>query len=304
MLLSSLLSQCVELPTQAFAEGLVFGEGPRFRDGELYVSDMLGKKIFKISEDGKKTVVVEVEQQPNGMDFLPDGSLVYASMFDQKVYRLSDGHVSLYADLSSVFTGYSGDMVVDRAGRLYVDDTGGRVLHGGPRQTARIAIVEPDGTFRVGAENINFANGIGIDCAGTSLYVSASSDGILNKFDIGEGGILVNRREIWNVKSFTDAKNGTSIDGICIDAEDGIWLSLLAQEMFVRLDRDGRLTHVVNVPGHAAACALGGQDGKTLYCVTNNIPESCSVFEAMMQRKTECTILTARVQVPRGTALP
>ena len=302
--LSEVLDRAITISSRLLATGLEFGEGPRFHEGKLYLSDMLGRKIYTIDDSGAKDVLLEVEQQPNGMCFLPDGSLIYTSMFDCKLYRYADGKTRLFADLSSVMTGYPGDMVIDRAGRVYVDDVGSRVLHGEPRKPGRLVLVQPDGSVQVVADDIAFPNGIAINSSANSLLISASTERILYAFDIAESGELSNRRRILDLTSFSDSKDRTACDGLCIDAEDGLWLSLLDFEVFARLDRNGTFTHVVHTKGHATACALGGPDGKTLYLISNEIPAGSTMFKAMMDRKVSCTVSVAKVDIPRGAGLP
>ena len=302
--LSETLDRATELSSRVLATGLIFGEGPRFHQGKLYLSDMIGKKIYAIDDSGAKEVFLEVEQQPNGMCFLPDGSLIFTSMFDCRLYRYAEGETTLFADLSSVMTGYPGDMVIDRAGRVYVDDVGARVLHGEPRKPGRVVLVDPDGSFRIIAEDIAFPNGIAIDSSGKLLFLSASTERILYAFDIAENGNLSNRHQILDLTAYTDSKDRTACDGLCIDAEDGLWLSLLDFQVFARRDRTGTITHVVPTKGQATACALGGPDGRTLYLVTNDIPPGRTMFEAMINREVTCTVSTARVDMPRGKGLP
>ena len=67
-----------------------------------------------------------------------DCRLVIASRFDRCIYVADGDRLELYADLSDVVTGYLGDMAVDSVGRLYVDDTGSRVLHGEPLDPRRV----------------------------------------------------------------------------------------------------------------------------------------------------------------------
>ena len=304
LLLSEAFSRATELSSRVLATGLEFGESPRFHEGKLFVSDMLGKKIYTIDDLGTKQVFLEVEQQPNGMCFLPDGSLIFTSMFDCRLYRYAEGSTTLFADLSSVMTGYCGDVVIDKAQRIYVDDVGSRVLHGEPRKPGRVILVERDGSFRVAAEPIGFPNGIAIDSSGEVLFLSASTERMLYAFDIGENGSLRNRRQIFDLTKFSDSKDRTACDGLCIDAENGLWLSLLDFEVFARLDRSGTITNIVRTNGHATACALGGLDGRTLYLVTNEYPSGRSMFEAMMSREVCCTISVARVNIPRSKGLP
>ncbi|KAF2486942.1 hypothetical protein BDY17DRAFT_308288 [Neohortaea acidophila] len=303
--LSEVVSQAIELQSQPLTDGLTFGESPRFHNGKLYVSDMMGRKIYTIDpRTGSKEVVVGVEQCPNGMAFLSDGSLIYSSMFDGKLYRLADGVSELYVDLASVLAGYPGDMVIDQNDRVYVDDVGSRVLHGEPMSPGRVIIVERDRSIRTTLEGTAFANGVAIDSSQRRLYLSASGARTVSVYDIDQGGDPQHGEVILDLGKFPDAKEFTMCDGLCIDAEDALWLSLLESEMFVRRDRSGRFTHVVHTDGHAVACALGGEDGKTLYMLTNTSPKERSLFEAMANRETRCTITTARVSVGRGKGRP
>jgi sugar lactone lactonase YvrE len=296
---------------QALADGLYFGESPRYRDGHLYVSDMTGRKIYRINTTTKeKEVLVEVENQPNGMCFRPDGSLIYSSMFDAKIYRLQDGKHTLYADASGVMSGYCGDMVIDKSGRVFLDDTGARVLHGETPRPGRLLAIEPDGTVTVAAEDIVFPNAVFISNDGKNLYVAETFRYGLLRYEIDDAGKLTNRQNYWSptvlpgVVKETMAANMIGIDGGCMDAEGGMWLSMLGYEEFIRLDASGKQTHSIKSQGHATACTLGGEDGKTLFLVMNQVPEGENLFTAMVAKRTTCTIGKVRVDVGRGTALP
>ncbi|KAJ5118414.1 uncharacterized protein N7443_007344 [Penicillium atrosanguineum] len=90
----------------------------------------------------------------------------------------------------------------------------------------------------------------------------------------------------------------------CMDADDGMWLSMLSYERFIRLDAQGNITHQIKVDGRATACTLDGEDGQTLFLVTNKVPSDESSFQAMANKRTKCTVSTAKVDIPRGAALP
>ncbi|MDR7080213.1 sugar lactone lactonase YvrE [Neobacillus niacini] len=81
-------------------------------------------------------------------------------------------------------------------------------------------------------------------------------------------------------------------------------MSKLGPEVFVRIDRNGNVTHKIPVKGHATACTLGGEDGRILYLVANEIPDGTDLFEAMMKGHATCRDLTATVDIPRGAARP
>jgi len=290
--------------------GLYFGESPRWRDGTLYISDMLGKKVYAIDALGNKTVIAEMPLKPNGLGFLPNGDLILSSMHDTKLYRYTPAGLELYADLSSVFTGYIGDMVIDDKGRIYVDDVGARVFEGEALKPGRIVIVEPNGEISVGLEDCHFPNGIVITPDKKRIVFAETFIERLSTVDIVDGK-LVNRRVLLNMEEVFASEDDRThkrgcIDGIAIDAEGGIWLSVLRSEQYVRIDSEGRITDRVHVPGHeVVACTLGGEDGKTLFLAATRIKGNHkNIFEAMVALDTETTIFTTRVTVGRGDGRP
>src|SRR5215208_1407458 len=105
--------------TEVLAGGSYF-EGPRWHEGSWWVSDFYRHTVSRVRPDGGEDVVLEVENQPSGLGWLPDGSLLVVSMKDQRLLRVTDGEVSTHADLSDVCGGHLSDMVVDAAGRAYV----------------------------------------------------------------------------------------------------------------------------------------------------------------------------------------
>ena len=291
-------------------DGIIFGEGPRWRNGTLYISDMLGKKIYAIDETGNKEVLVEVPNQPNGICFSADGTLIHCSMFDQKLYKVVDGKDVLHTDLSPLMTGYCGDIVMDATGRIYVDDVGARLHHGESKRPGRVIIVEQDGTIRTAVDNIMFPNGIVISPDGKTMLLGESHAHCITRFDIAPDGSLHNR-SVW-LDTFELIEYGVEgdrvsfpwVDGLVMDAEGGVWVSMLKADCFVRVDKNAKPTHIVRVQGDATACTLGGPDGKTLYMVCNAIPKNEDIFEAMTKGRSKGCVMTALVDVPKGNTRP
>src|ERR1700693_5404652 len=94
-------------------EGLHFGEGPRWHDGRLWLSDMHGLTVLAVNLDGQAEPVVEVPGQPSGLGWLPDGRLLVVSMTDRKLLRLDRDGLKVHADLSKLAGWDCNDMVVD-----------------------------------------------------------------------------------------------------------------------------------------------------------------------------------------------
>src|SRR3974390_3298010 len=101
-------------------EGGAFFEAPRWHDGRWWVSDFYRHAVYTVGTEGSEELVLEVEHQPSGLGWLPDGSLLVVSMKDQRVLRRDrEGSVSVHADLGDFTNSWGNDMVVDRHGRAW-----------------------------------------------------------------------------------------------------------------------------------------------------------------------------------------
>ena len=55
------------------------------------MSDFYAHRSAGCRPTAPRTVVLEVENQPSGLGWLPDGSLLVVSMKDQRLLRVADG---------------------------------------------------------------------------------------------------------------------------------------------------------------------------------------------------------------------
>jgi sugar lactone lactonase YvrE len=243
------------------ADGFVFLEGPRWHDGKLWVSDMHDDRVLTVDLDGRRETVVEVPGQPSGLGWLPDGRLLVVSMTERRLLRLDPTGLSVVADLSSVATFHCNDMVVDAQGRAYIGNFGFDFEAGMPQQTAVLALVLPDGTVRVAAEELAFPNGAVITPDGKTLIVGESFGARLTAFDIATDGTL-GRRRVWA------AVHGVVPDGICLDAEGAIWVASPLSKEVVRVREGGEVAERIPTATQAIACMLGGPDRRTLFVLT------------------------------------
>src|SRR3712207_964538 len=125
-------------------EGGGFFEGPRWHEGAWWVSDFYRHTVSRVSPNGGgETVVLEVENQPSGLGWQPDGALLVVSMKDHRLLRFADGAVTTFADLSAYCAGYLNDMVVDASGRAYVGDFGFDLMGGGAYAPGSLKRVDP-----------------------------------------------------------------------------------------------------------------------------------------------------------------
>ncbi|MDO8434803.1 MAG: SMP-30/gluconolactonase/LRE family protein [Candidatus Binatus sp.] len=255
---------------KVLVEGLAFPEGPRWRDGKLFFSDMHANQVCTVDLAGKKSVVCEVPQRPSGLGWLPDGRMLVVSMTDRKLLRLEPGGLKPHADMSQLAPFDCNDMVVDAKGRAYVGNFGFDLHKNEKPRTTTMVMVTPDGQARIAADDLSFPNGTVITPDGKTLVVGESMGRRLTAFDIAADGTLSNRR-VW-------AQLGTYIpDGIGLDAEGAIWVACPSASEVVRVKEGGEIAERIKVGADAFACILGGADGKTLFVATaaNSDPEKC-----------------------------
>ncbi len=258
--------------TRVLADGIHFGEGPRWRDGRLWFSDFHAHAVKSVSLSGDLRTEFTIDDRPSGLGWMPDGSMLVVSMIKRQVLRRSvDGTISVHADLSEIAVFRSNDMVVDAAGYAWVGDFGfdldGEIETRGPQSviadhpTGRLACVAPDGAVSVAAEDMHFPNGSVITPDGNTLIVGESLGGALTAFDVGPAGALSGRR-VW-------ASTLPRVpDGICLDDKGAIWIANPLAPECVRIAEGGEVLEVIETGDPCFACMLGGEDGRTLFMLT------------------------------------
>jgi len=251
-------------------DGLMFTEGPRWRDGKLYFSDMHAHKVMSVDLEGKAQTVVEVPTWPSGLGWLPDGRMLIVSMTDRKLLRLNPDGLKTHADLDTLASFYCNDMVVDGTGRAYVGNFGYDLLSGEPQKPAELIMVNPDGSARIAADGFDFPNGTVISPDGKTLVVGESMGHRLTAFTIQGDGSLTNRRP------FADLGEAVP-DGIALDAEGAIWVASPMSKEMLRVRDGGKVAERLKFDTMPIACALGGPGRRTLFMLTSDSidPDEC-----------------------------
>ena len=252
--------------TTVLREGLRFGEGPRQGpDGRLYYSDFYDHEVRALDlATGEQEVVCEVPGQPSGLGWLPDGRLLVVSMRDRKVLRLEEGGAVVeHADLNGIATFHANDMLVDPHGRAYVGNFGfdlhAAIAAGGEAPMLQpdwvapgtpLALVRPDGTVEVAAEDLKFPNGTGLLPDGRLVIAETLAFG-LTAFDVAEDGSLSGRRVFASLREHFIAP-----DGIAVDAEGGVWVAPALQPFVFRVEEGGVITRKVETSQACFAVAI------------------------------------------------
>jgi sugar lactone lactonase YvrE len=253
--------------SEVVLEGLAFGEGPRWHDSRLWFSDMHAHVVHAFDPStGALDSIVEVDGGPSGLGWDSNGALLIVSMDDRRLLRLdASGSLDEVADLSGYTDHPINDMVVSESGTAYIGSFGFD-LHGGetPVNTVILA-VDANGSHRVAADDVAFPNGMVITPDGSTLVVGESFGGRLTAFPIAADGSLGEPR-LW-----ADLGGGGRFpDGICLDAENCIWIASPGTHECLRVREGGDIVGSVSTGDRLAiACMLGDDDRRTLYMLTS-----------------------------------
>ena len=247
---------------ETILDGIAFGEGPRWRNGELYFSDMHAHEVVAVTPAGKRRTVASFGGPVSGLGWLPDGRMLVVSMADQRVLRQESGGFVTYGDLSAIATGLANDMVVTASGQAFVGNFGFSLHPPSEPKPAKLARIDLDGRVHEAADNLMFPNGMVITPDGKTLIAGESWGRCLTAFDLAADGTLSNRR-LW--ATFPDK---ALPDGICLDADGAIWAASPLTSEVLRIAEGGAVLERIATEQQAFACMLGGADRKTLFILT------------------------------------
>jgi sugar lactone lactonase YvrE len=278
---------------EVFHSGLDFGEGPRWHDGRLWLSDFFAHRVSSFDPTGNQRVEVELDDRPSGLGWLPSGDLLVVAMSTRQVRRVDDaGVVHLHADLSAVTTGPCNDMVTDAHGNSYVGEFGFDIDQPGAKpRAANLVLVRSDGAVEVAAAGLRFPNGSVITPDGTTIIVGESMGARYTAFRIEDDATLADQR-VWAQLE----RRGP--DGCVLDAEGAIWMADAFGGGCIRLAEGGEILDEVTASQPVFACTLGGPDRRTLYLIT-----APQYGEEQCAGKGLGRIETTEVDVP-GAGLP
>jgi len=292
---------------------LHFAESPTpGPDGRVYVSDFYAHEVLAVDlATGLSESVATVPGQPSGLGWTPGGDLLIVSMLDRTLLRLDrDGQLSVHADLSGVAQGCANDMYVDDEGRAWVGDFGFDFYDllrrepdadplfgpGANPPRASLAFVDTDGRVSQAAGDLRFPNGM-VRHSDGRLIVAETVGGCLTAFEVRPDGSLGGRTVYADLRHAGPGGAAVLPDGICIDAEDGIWVSDPAGSGAVRIAADGRPSGYVST---SQPCFATGLVGTTLIACT---AVSSNPNEAGVQRTGRLEVGTVAVPA-RGRGRP
>src|SRR5882762_7912679 len=202
-----------DLEAQLVTDAFSIGEGPRWRHGKLWFSDIFDEKIYSFGEDTGLTIEARVDR-PSGLGWLPDGSMLIAILAREDgmdvrgpavLFRADKGEVATLVELGDSNTSFN-DMVTLPSGRSYLN-----LYHGGKFGKDELLLVEPDGSSRVVVSELFHPNGMAVTEDGRTILMCETHNGHITSFSIDADGGLFGKENF--------AKDLQLPDGLCLDAD-------------------------------------------------------------------------------------
>ncbi len=231
-----------------WAEGLAVTE-----DGTLYFTDVPASKLYRITPDGKRTLVVEDTGNANGISLGPDGKLYGACSGAQQIraWDLKTMKMEVVAEGTR-----SNDIVVRHDGTIYYTDP----------SAGKIWMLDKHTRARREVDAFKDCNGIGLSADQSQLFVAHFPGRFIYSYMIDNSdGSLEHKQPYYHLEVPINGLQG-HVDGMCT-SEDG-WLVATTEAGVQVCDQPGRSHLILPLPhGSRRPCyaEFGGPDRTTLY---------------------------------------
>ena len=253
------------------ADGFLFTEGPVWKEGALYFSDIQGDKIYKWSADSGTTIFRDPSGRSNGLTLDLDGNIIIAGHSARHVSRLvtKDSVTIIASHYNGKKFNSPNDIAVKSDGAIFfTDPTYGLDDIGGTPELAFSGIyrISPSGEVQLLDATLLAPNGICFSPDESLLYVAESNPFIrkIYVWDVVEDSTITNKREF----AYISTPN-CYLDGMKVDADGRLYScsSILGVVIF---DPDGTPIDTIDVSGSTTNCNWGDADGKTLYITSGD----------------------------------
>jgi sugar lactone lactonase YvrE len=244
-----------------FAERHQLGEGPNWDpvSRHLIHVDISAGLIHRLGADG--AVEPPIELNPPVSFALPrrEGGLV-AGQGHSIVSIDDEGRGQVLAKVEEPTENRFNEARCDPAGRLWAG-----TMSTPRKPTAALYRLDPDGSLTCQLEGTRISNGIGWSPDNQQMFFIDSPTQRIDVFDydLDSGGISDRR-------SFVDVDPADGMpDGLAVDRDGGVWVSLFGGGVVHRYGPTGRLEAVCRLPTTNPTCpAFGGFLLATLYVTT------------------------------------
>jgi len=271
MMLSAVVARAEEV---TIVRNVLGPEGPLFVNGNLYYVAWTSGTLSKW--DGKTTTVLNSLPgcSHNGLVHTKQNTFLVACTDEHGAILELDMtgkllHRWVADDKGNKFDGGINDIVVTANGGAYATVFGpyqsvptavaGKILYLAPGRRQWVEV----------ANDLNYANGIGISPDQKTLYVSETVGNCVLKFTVNDDGSLSHRENFALLNLLTPNKNSSwwlGPDSMKIDGKGNIYVAQWFGGKILKISPDGKLLHVFPIAaGDGTTNVAFGPGGKELY---------------------------------------
>lgn len=238
------------------ATGFIFTEGPaRNAEGDLFFSDVVRAKVFKLTADGELTTFLEKSGGTNGLYFDADGNLLGCQRGSKAIVSISpEGEITTVVDAyDGKALNSTNDLWIDPRGGIYFTDPRYFGSDNKEQDAEAVYYITPDreSVIRVEAD-LTRPNGVVGTEDGKTLYVADHADGKTWRYAIAEDGTLTDRTLF--------VEQGS--DGLTLDERGNLYLTGAGVDIY---SPEGEHLDTIEVEVQPTNVRFAGPDRKTLY---------------------------------------
>ena len=237
------------------------GEGPVWDDRRqvLWWIDVKNPRLFRYDPASGENREFVMPERIGCIALREGGGLIGAFMSGFKWIDPDTGAITPIVDPEPDRPGNRfNDGKCDRRGRLFA----GTMDNAEVECTGTLYRLDPDLSVHVMGTDVHLSNGLGWSPDDRTLYYTDSLRRTIWAYDYDlDTGAIANRRVFARVPDEAGVP-----DGLCVDAQGGVWSAHWGGWRLTRYAPDGRIDRVVEMPVPQPSCpAFGGPDLDVLY---------------------------------------
>jgi sugar lactone lactonase YvrE len=152
------------------------------------------------------------------------------------------------------------DGKIDPAGRFWA----GSMDDAEKAATGALYCLGPDLHCRRMDDGYVITNGPAFSLDGSRLYHTDTLGRVIYQFDLATDGTISGKRRFVEIPADAGCP-----DGMCVDAEDGLWVAHFGGARLSRYDPHGRQSDRIDLPvSQVTSCAFGGAEYRDLFITT------------------------------------
>ena len=270
------------------AGGFKFTEGPMWREGRLWFSDLSDDKVLAVTPAGKVETLIE---HAGGLNPFPansylgsnamvtdkDGSVLLVQQGGRKIVRL-DAKLQptmLIEKFDGKKLNSPNDVIRSKSGVIFFTDPpyGLKGINESPAKELSFSGVyrlDPDGNLQVLDRELKYPNGIALSPDERTLYVANSDPTrpIWMAYSLDEKGDVKSKRVFADASDLAKKKWPGLPDGMRVAADGTLFAS--APGGILIMTPEGKRLGLIQTEGPIANCAFG-DDGRTLYLTSKDL---------------------------------